>query len=244
MHRPTRKPTQKVQHRYNQHRDVHQVKINKCVVFARKYIDLQQPFPDSKDGKLRLNFNTSQVVQPSKQLWVPNLQSLEYGRVIETGLRANAIKLQNLAVTESQVCSISIQLHCFSVDGNIIDCGFVAAMLSLQASKIPFDKYQMQYKQIHWLNQDCYCKTLYNFEQQILQDTNVYQTACCQTGITFVISQSRIVALQKLRGDPISMPILKQMVNIVFEKYNSDKWQVQETDNICKDMCKTTRIIQ
>ena len=177
----------KIEYTYYEKRNLVAVRINESVIFARVFVDLDTPFPDKVEGKLKLNFSSSQLIEPLKELWSPNLEALEYGRIIERGLRGHIIDLSKLVVTNEKVWSICIELHCFSVDGNVIDCGFYAALESLKRAKIPFEKYGLETQVLNWLNLDCYCKTLYVYKNKIHQNTNVYEMDVCETGLTTVI---------------------------------------------------------
>jgi exosome complex RNA-binding protein Rrp42 (RNase PH superfamily) len=234
----------KVYYKYSKWKNTYQFRINNSIVFARTYVDLEAPYPDSLKGKLKLNFNTSQILEPNKELWVPNLESLEIGRVIERGLRANVINLDKLVIDSERVWSISLELHCFSLDGNIIDCGFLAALESLKNAKIPFQEYQIEKQDINWINQDCFCKTLYYFDTKIIENISVYETSCSDSGICFILSDNKIIALQKLKGGEIPLPKFKEMLDIVFDQYTNYKWDLILSDNIWNNLYKTTKIFK
>jgi exosome complex component RRP42 len=116
------------------------VKLGKTEILAGIKVAIGPPFPDTPDkGVITVNAELTPIASPTFEPGPPNEISVEVARVVDRGIRhSDIVDYSKLClIPDKQVFIIFIDLYVLSFDGNMFDCGTLAAVAALLTTKIP-----------------------------------------------------------------------------------------------------------
>ncbi|MHA1298779.1 MAG: exosome complex protein Rrp42 [Candidatus Helarchaeota archaeon] len=116
------------------------VKLGNTEIIAGVKVSLGPPFPDTPDlGVITVNAELTPIASPTFEPGPPNEISVEVARVVDRGIRhSEIVDYSKLCIIPGeQVFIVFIDLYVLSYDGNMFDCGTLAAVSALLTTKLP-----------------------------------------------------------------------------------------------------------
>ena len=116
------------------------VKLGNTQILAGVKVAVGTPFPDTPDeGVVMVNAELIPLASPFFESGPPGETSIEVARVCDRGLRhSEIVDRKKLCIVPGKlVWIIFVDLYVLSFDGNMFDCGEIAAVSALMTTKIP-----------------------------------------------------------------------------------------------------------
>lgn len=120
------------------------VRIGKSEVVAGIKMNIGTPYTDhEKEGSMTTSLELLPLSSPNFEYGQPSIEAVETARIIDRGIRESRfIDFEKLCITEGEkVWNIFIDIATINDDGNLIDAGALASVLSLLTARFPvYDK--------------------------------------------------------------------------------------------------------
>ncbi len=203
------------------------VRLGKTEIIAGVKMGMGTPFPDKKDeGVLMTGAELSPLASPDFETGPPTEQAIELARVVDRGIReSKMIDTKKLCVEEGEkVWMVSVDLQIINDDGNLIDCGSVAAVVALMNAKFPkFDGENVEYGTKTDNPLPITCKpvavTATKIGSKMILDCSREEEDAAETWITVTTKDDgNICALQKSGTEPLTMEEIEKAFDLSTSK--------------------------
>ena len=210
------------------------VKLGKTEIIAGIKVSIGPPFPDTPDrGVITVNAELTPIASPTFEPGPPNEESVEVARVVDRGIRhSEIVDYSKLCIIPGeQVFIVFIDLYVLSYDGNMFDCGTLAAVAALLTTKIP--KTEIVEGEVivksspdtksDWLNIPVDTRavsvTVAKIGDKLLVDPNENESRVMDARLTITINESEnICSIQKGEAGSFTKDEILKCVNLTFEK--------------------------
>lgn len=203
------------------------VKVGETEVIAGVKLSVDQPYPDTPDeGNLMVDVALPAMASPEFEFGPPDIQSIEYSRVIDRGLReGKVIDLKELCIVPGEkVWAISIDVVVINDGGNILDTAGIAAMAALIDTRFPklvnnkVDYHEKTEKKLN-IKSIIIPVTVYKIGDYLILDPSEEEEAIAEARLTVTTKDSNtICALQKGGDYPINKDELDKMLELAIKK--------------------------
>ena len=120
------------------------VKLGKSEVIAGVKIIPGVPYADAPtSGTLTVGAELIPMAHSTFESGPPGEDAIELARVIDRGIReSKMVDVERLCITEGEkVWMVYVDMYALDYDGNLFDCGNLAAVCALRSAKIPNIQY-------------------------------------------------------------------------------------------------------
>ncbi|MHA1377808.1 MAG: exosome complex protein Rrp42 [Candidatus Helarchaeota archaeon] len=212
------------------------VKLGKTEIIAGIKVSIGPPFPDTPDrGVITVNAELTPLASPTFEPGPPNEISVEVARVVDRGIRhSEIVNYKNLALIPGEkVFIIFIDLYILSYDGNMFDCGTLAAVAALLTAKIPktkIDPINNEVKVVSnpdskddWLSLPIDTRavsvTIAKIGDNLLIDPIENECRVMDARMTITVNESQIIcSIQKGESGAFTQDEIKKCIDLTLEK--------------------------
>lgn len=189
------------------------VKIGNTEVIAGVKMSIGTPYPDKMDeGVLMTGAELSPLASPDFESGPPSEDAIELARVIDRGIReSKMIDTKKLCVEKGEkVWMVSVDIQIINHDGNLLDCGSIAAVSALLCAKFPkFDGETVEFGTKSDKSLPVTCKpvavTFYKIGDNLIVDPSIDEEKASTVKITVTTKDDgNISAMQKSGSDTFS----------------------------------------
>lgn len=189
-----------------------EVLLGRTRVVAGVKIGLGNPFPDAPDeGVLVVNAEVLPHASPYSEVGPPDETAIELARVVDRGLRHSGfIDFRRLAIDQSKVYVVWLDLYVLNDDGNLVDASNLAAVAALRSTMLPTvvkdeaGAYKLDKNNRTAMPSDLskapISVSLGKIDTRIIVDPILEEELSLDSRITITISQDNIVSIQKTIG--------------------------------------------
>ena len=188
-----------------------EVLLGKTRVVAGVKVGLGQPFPDTPDeGVLIVNAEILPHASPYSEIGPPDEMAIELARVVDRGIRHSGfIDFRKLAIDQTKVYVLWVDLYVLNDDGNLVDASNIAALAALRSTMLPaavkdetgikLDKNNRSALPSD-LSKAPIAVSIGKIDTRLVVDPGFEEELSLDGRITITISQDRIVSIQKTLG--------------------------------------------
>ncbi|NHI94431.1 MAG: exosome complex protein Rrp42 [Candidatus Lokiarchaeota archaeon] len=210
------------------------VKLGNTHIIAGVKAITGEPYPDiPNEGVITVNAELIPLASPHFESGPPGEESIEVARVVDRGIRHSEIvdRTKLCIIPGKQVWIIFVDLYVLSYDGNMFDCGELAAVSALLTTKIPnieikddkiiavgdkYNKDNWNYLPIQNLPTSI---TIGKIANKLFIDPNENEERVLDARITLTIDEkNNIVSMQKGAEGYFTPEEIQQAVHMVLEK--------------------------
>lgn len=203
-----------------------QVKFGETEIIAGVKMNIGEPFSDRpNEGILIVNSEFTPLASPDFESGPPSENAVELARVVDRGIReSGCIKLEELVLEPGEkVWSVFIDIHIINHQGNLLDCGALAANVALQNTKIPkIDGENIlrgEYERDLPVEFKPITISVCKVGDKFLLDPNLEEENILDSKLSVGIrDDNKICAMQKQGRKELNLEDVKKMIEIALEK--------------------------
>jgi len=198
--------------------------IGKTKVLAGVKLAVMDPFEDRpKEGVLIMGAELLPLANPTFEPGPPDERSIEFGRVVDRGIRsAEIIDMESLFIEEGKVLGIFVDLYVLDYDGNLFDTGTLAAVAALKNTRMPRIENGALVRGDYTGNLPLkgypVSSTFVKVGNSILVDPELYEEGAADARLTIATCGENIVAMQKGGSGGFKKEEVLNLINVSFEK--------------------------
>ena len=199
-------------------------RIGTTQVIAGVKIDIVEPFAsDPELGVLITNAEFLPLASSSFDPGPPSVESIEFARVIDRGIRhAEIIPIEDFYIEENKVLGVFIDLYVLDYGGNLIDTGALAAMGALLNTKIPKVEdgklIRDEGKPLKLKGEEVVATTFYKIDRHLLVDATIDEEIASDARLTIGTSGEYVVSAQKGGSGTFKKAEIEEIIDMAFEK--------------------------
>lgn len=203
-----------------------EVLLGKTRVVAGVKVGLGQPFQDAPDeGVLIVNAEILPHASPYSEIGPPDETAIELARVVDRGIRHSGfVDFKKLAIDQTKVYVLWVDLYVLNDDGNLVDASNLAALAALRSTMLPVavkDETGIKLDRNNRsalpsdLSKAPIAVSIGKIENRLLVDPSLEEELSLDGRITITLSQDRIVSVQKTLGY-FTTPELSQALDLAY----------------------------
>ena len=210
------------------------VKLGDTHILAGVKAITGEPYPDMpNEGVITVNAELIPLASPYFESGPPGEESIEVARVVDRGIRHSEIvdRTKLCIIPGKQVWIIFVDLYVLAYDGNMFDCGELAAVSALLTTKIPNieikddkivaigDKYNKENWNYLPIQNIPTSITIGKVANKLFLDPNENEERVIDARLTITIDErDNIVSLQKGAEGYFKPDEIQQAVDMAMEK--------------------------
>jgi len=202
------------------------VRFGNTKIIAGVKMELSVPFSDTPDeGTLMVSAEFTPLASPDFEAGPPREDATEFARIIDRGVReSEMIDLKKLCITPGEKgWGVCVDLHIINNDGNLVDCGALAAVVALLTAKMPKlkdDKIDRSgFEGPLPVSQKPVTVTVCKVGQNFLLDPNIQEEEVVDARLSVAVREDgRICAMQKQGPGGLTMKDIDTIIDMVMKK--------------------------
>jgi len=226
------------------------VKMGKTDVIVGIKMDVGKPYSDSPNsGVLRSDAEFTPMAHPKFSSGPPGEDATEVARVIDRGIReSETINVEKLCIEKGEkVWTIFVDFYPINHDGNLIDAGFLAAIVALKNTRMPtIDKddrvNREKLKDPLPVNHIPITITIGKIGNKMLVDPTFEEEQLLDAKLSVgTTEEGKVVSMQKSGSVGLSDDDVGEMIDIAVEKGKELRKLVEDGKKVTKSKAKANK---